>query len=54
MCSDNYSNLHYTVSGHEASTLAARLNAELRARGHGGSEAHAHAQVPTGVAILLY
>ncbi|XP_060800495.1 inositol hexakisphosphate and diphosphoinositol-pentakisphosphate kinase 2 isoform X3 [Amyelois transitella] len=28
------SNLHYTVSGHEASTLAARLNAELRARSH--------------------
>ncbi|XP_053625933.1 inositol hexakisphosphate and diphosphoinositol-pentakisphosphate kinase 2 isoform X2 [Plodia interpunctella] len=27
-------NLHYTVSGHEASTLAARLNAELRARSH--------------------
>ncbi|XP_048479273.1 inositol hexakisphosphate and diphosphoinositol-pentakisphosphate kinase [Plutella xylostella] len=27
-------NLHYTVSGHEASTLAARLNEELRARSH--------------------
>ncbi|CAG9783932.1 unnamed protein product [Diatraea saccharalis] len=27
-------NLHYTVSGHEASTLAARLTAELRARSH--------------------
>ncbi|GBP91777.1 Inositol hexakisphosphate and diphosphoinositol-pentakisphosphate kinase [Eumeta japonica] len=27
-------NLHYTVSGHEASTLAARLNAELQARSH--------------------
>ncbi|CAH2990530.1 unnamed protein product [Chilo suppressalis] len=27
-------NLHYTVSGHEASTLAARLTAELRARTH--------------------
>ncbi|XP_073943698.1 inositol hexakisphosphate and diphosphoinositol-pentakisphosphate kinase isoform X2 [Choristoneura fumiferana] len=25
-------NLHYTVSGHEASSLAARLNAELRSR----------------------
>ncbi|XP_039746764.1 inositol hexakisphosphate and diphosphoinositol-pentakisphosphate kinase isoform X2 [Pararge aegeria] len=27
-------NLHYTVSGHEASTLAARLSEELRARSH--------------------
>ncbi|KAJ8725825.1 hypothetical protein PYW08_004008 [Mythimna loreyi] len=41
---DNYSNLHYTVSGHEASTLAARLNAELRARGHADADTHTHAQ----------
>ncbi|XP_064071744.1 inositol hexakisphosphate and diphosphoinositol-pentakisphosphate kinase isoform X4 [Vanessa tameamea] len=27
-------NLHYTVSGHEASSLAARLSEELRARSH--------------------
>ncbi|XP_022819805.1 inositol hexakisphosphate and diphosphoinositol-pentakisphosphate kinase 2 isoform X3 [Spodoptera litura] len=33
-------NLHYTVSGHEASTLAARLNAELRARSHADTPAH--------------
>ncbi|XP_026329140.1 inositol hexakisphosphate and diphosphoinositol-pentakisphosphate kinase-like isoform X2 [Hyposmocoma kahamanoa] len=31
-------NLHYTVSGHEASTLAARLNAELRARNHAAAD----------------
>ncbi|KAJ0180692.1 hypothetical protein K1T71_004096 [Dendrolimus kikuchii] len=35
-------NLHYTVSGHEASTLAARLNAELR--GRNSSEIREHAQ----------
>ncbi|CAB3228621.1 unnamed protein product [Arctia plantaginis] len=37
-------NLHYTVSGHEASTLAARLNAELRARSHVDSDHRDHAQ----------
>ncbi|XP_026724671.1 inositol hexakisphosphate and diphosphoinositol-pentakisphosphate kinase isoform X1 [Trichoplusia ni] len=31
---EHYSSLHYTVSGHEASSLAARLTAELRARSH--------------------
>ncbi|XP_041977861.1 inositol hexakisphosphate and diphosphoinositol-pentakisphosphate kinase isoform X3 [Aricia agestis] len=31
-------NLHHTVSGHEASALAARLNAELRARSHTPTE----------------
>ncbi|XP_028165282.1 inositol hexakisphosphate and diphosphoinositol-pentakisphosphate kinase isoform X4 [Ostrinia furnacalis] len=36
-------NLHYTVSGHEASTLAARLTAELRARTH-PHDALPHAQ----------
>ncbi|XP_049867406.1 inositol hexakisphosphate and diphosphoinositol-pentakisphosphate kinase isoform X3 [Pectinophora gossypiella] len=37
-------NLHYTVSGHEASTLAARLNAELRARSHTSNDSRDHAQ----------
>ncbi|CAH2073480.1 unnamed protein product, partial [Iphiclides podalirius] len=37
-------NLHYTVSGHEASTLAARLNEELRARSHTPTEVREHAQ----------
>nr|XP_049695261.1 inositol hexakisphosphate and diphosphoinositol-pentakisphosphate kinase 2 isoform X9 [Helicoverpa armigera] len=41
---DAYSNLHYTVSGHEASTLAARLNAELRARSHADAPAHPASQ----------
>lgn len=41
---DNYSNLHYTVSGHEASSLAARLNAELRARTHLHCDTGDHAQ----------
>lgn len=34
------SNLHYTVSGHEASSLAARLSEELRAR-HPKDDGHA-------------
>ncbi|XP_050558823.1 inositol hexakisphosphate and diphosphoinositol-pentakisphosphate kinase 2 isoform X6 [Spodoptera frugiperda] len=37
-------NLHYTVSGHEASSLAARLNAELRARSHADAPSHDDAQ----------
>ncbi|CAK1545190.1 unnamed protein product [Leptosia nina] len=37
-------NLHYTVSGHEASTLAARLNEELRARSHTHTDTREHAQ----------
>ncbi|KAI5632739.1 histidine phosphatase superfamily (branch 2) domain-containing protein [Phthorimaea operculella] len=37
-------NLHYTVSGHEASTLAARLNAELRARSHTCDDTSDHVQ----------
>ncbi|KAG7307476.1 hypothetical protein JYU34_007674 [Plutella xylostella] len=36
-------NLHYTVSGHEASTLAARLNEELRARSQHAQEIREHA-----------
>ncbi|CAK1581659.1 unnamed protein product [Parnassius mnemosyne] len=37
-------NLHYTVSGHEASALAARLNAELRARSHEPADPRPHSQ----------
>ncbi|XP_068629845.1 inositol hexakisphosphate and diphosphoinositol-pentakisphosphate kinase 2 [Battus philenor] len=37
-------NLHYTVSGHEASTLAARLNEELRARSHTPNDVREHTQ----------
>ncbi|KAL0894125.1 hypothetical protein ABMA27_014164 [Loxostege sticticalis] len=37
-------NLHYTVSGHEASTLAARLTAELRARTHPHDAPHAQSE----------
>ncbi|KAG7307477.1 hypothetical protein JYU34_007674 [Plutella xylostella] len=40
---ENKSNLHYTVSGHEASTLAARLNEELRARSQHAQEIREHA-----------
>ncbi|XP_045529274.1 inositol hexakisphosphate and diphosphoinositol-pentakisphosphate kinase 2 isoform X5 [Pieris brassicae] len=37
-------NLHYTVSGHEASSLAARLNEELRSRSHTHPDDREHAQ----------
>ncbi|CAG4988526.1 unnamed protein product [Parnassius apollo] len=37
-------NLHYTVTGHEASSLAARLTEELRARSHPPPDPRPHSQ----------